>query len=123
MVRHPSVFNCSNVHTPKGHYDNVIRSYREMRLTSWPEPDLHGLTPVLARLQVLYPSQNTQTHLLHLASSGEILPHIDNTSASGKWILGVSLGSTRTLRMESPSSAKSESFDILLPSGSVYLQR
>ncbi|KAF8436885.1 hypothetical protein L210DRAFT_3406500 [Boletus edulis BED1] len=107
----------------EGHYDNVIRDYREMRLTSWPESEFRGLTPVLDRLRALYPSRNTQTHLLHLASSGEIFPHIDNTSASGKWILGVSLGSTRILRMESPTSAVSERFDIPLPSGSVYLQR
>ncbi|KAF8558394.1 hypothetical protein OG21DRAFT_1455367 [Imleria badia] len=107
----------------EGHYDNVIRDYREMHLTSWPESKLPGLTPVLDRLRALYPSKNTQAHLLHLASSGEILPHIDNTSASGKWILGVSLGSTRTLRMKSQNSTESESFDIMLPSGSVYLQR
>ncbi|KAI9569529.1 hypothetical protein HD554DRAFT_2020278 [Boletus coccyginus] len=107
----------------EGHYDNVIRNYREMCLASWPESEFHGLTPVLDRLRAIYPSRNTQTHLLHLASSGEILPHIDNTSASGKWILGVSLGATRILRMEPPSSAESESFDVPLPSGSVYLQR
>ncbi|KAG6371398.1 hypothetical protein JVT61DRAFT_9615 [Boletus reticuloceps] len=121
----PLCFQVSTDHSnfPKGHYDNVIRDYREMRLTSWPESEFRGLTPVLDRLRALYPSKNTQTHLLHLASSGEILPHIDNISASGKWILGVSLGSTRILRMESPTSAVSERFDIPLPSGSVYLQR
>lgn len=94
-----------------------------MRLASWPESELRGLTPVLDRLRALYPSKNTQSHLLHLASSGEILPHIDNISASGNWILGVSLGATRVLRMESPSVTESESLDIPLPSGSVYLQR
>lgn len=94
-----------------------------MRLSSWPESELRDLTPVLDRLRALYPSKKTQTHLLHLASSGEILPHIDNASASGGWILGLSLGAARTLRMESPSPAESESFDLLLPSGSIYLQR
>lgn len=94
-----------------------------MRLSSWPESDIRGLTSVLDRLRALYPSKDTQTHLLHLASSGEILPHIDNVSASGAWILGVSLGATRTLRMESRGPAESECLDILLPSGSIYLQR
>ncbi|KAH0830450.1 hypothetical protein J3R83DRAFT_1847, partial [Lanmaoa asiatica] len=119
-VQGSSVFDCS---FSKGHYDNVIRDYREMRLPSWPESEPRGLTPVFDRLRALYPSKDTQTHLLHLASSGEILPHVDNASASGEWILGVSLGATRTLRMESPSPTESESFDLVLPSGSVYLQR
>lgn len=92
-----------------------------MHLSSWPESEVHGLSSVLDRLRALYPSKNTQTHLLHLASDGEILPHIDNVSASGGWILGVSLGAARILRMESPSATGS--FDIVLPSGSVYLQR
>lgn len=94
-----------------------------MSLSSWPEYEVSGLAPLLNRLRALCPSENTQTHILHLASSGEILPHIDNVSASGGWILGVSLGATRILRMESPDSLESESFDIALPSGSVYLQR
>ncbi|KAF9239587.1 hypothetical protein BU15DRAFT_46515 [Melanogaster broomeanus] len=107
----------------EGHYDNVIRYYREMHISSWPEPQVHGLTLVLDRLRALYPSPNIQTHLLHLSSFGEILPHIDNVSASGVWIMGVSLGATRMLRMESTNTAAPKSFDIMLPSGSVYLQR
>jgi len=91
-----------------------------MRLTSWPEDGFVGLTSVLKRLYDLCPSQNIQIHLLHLASRGFILPHIDNTDASGSWILGVSLGAQRLLRLESRDNALSE---LLLPSGSVYLQR
>lgn len=120
IICDPCAFGCSSL---KGHYDNVIRDYREMNLSSWPEYQVPGLAPLLNRLRAFCPSKNTQTHLLHLASSGEILPHIDNVSASGEWILGVSLGATRILRMESPDSPESESFDIALPSGSVYLQR
>ncbi|KIJ69583.1 hypothetical protein HYDPIDRAFT_24412 [Hydnomerulius pinastri MD-312] len=107
----------------EGHYDNVIRDYREMHLSSWPESEVHGLTSILDRLRALYPSQNTQTHLLHLSSTGEILPHVDNFSASGAWILGVSLGATRVLRMESMDTAAPDRFETILPSGSVYLQR
>lgn len=93
-----------------------------MHLTSWPDNQFVGLTPALKRLYSLCPTQDTQTHLLHLASYGEILPHVDNVSASGSWILGVSLGSERRLRMEGPPGPYSM-FDISLPSGSVYLQR
>jgi len=63
-----------------------------------------------------------QTHLLHLASHGEILPHVDNVFASGSWILGVSLGAARILRMEHVED-ENDCFDVLLPSGSVYVQR
>ncbi|KAF9068648.1 hypothetical protein BDP27DRAFT_1265911 [Rhodocollybia butyracea] len=109
----------------EGHYDGVIHNYREMHLTSWPTAEISGLSPVLDRLHSLLPFQtkldSTQTHLLHLASNGEILPHIDNVSASGHWILGVSLGADRTLRLESCIKPE-ETVDVLLPSGSVYIQ-
>ena len=92
-----------------------------MNLTSWPTAD-EGLKFTLDRLYSLCPTQNIQTHLLHLASYGEILPHVDNTSASGSWIVGISLGAERTLRMEGLSEDR-RTFDVRLPSGSVYLQR
>ncbi|TFK91230.1 hypothetical protein K466DRAFT_515722 [Polyporus arcularius HHB13444] len=104
----------------EGHFDGVIKRYREMHVTSWPE-DVPEVLPLLDRLQELHPSEDTQTHILHLASDGEILPHVDNVEASGKWILGVSLGDERTLRLESASSGKCH--EIPLPSGSVYIQK
>lgn len=92
-----------------------------MHLTSWSEDHNPGLSLILARLQGLYPTPNIQTHLLHLSSEGEILGHVDNIEASGSWILGVSLGAERILRMESTSDPE-DSFEVLLGSGSVYLQ-
>ncbi|KAE9406740.1 hypothetical protein BT96DRAFT_810540 [Gymnopus androsaceus JB14] len=106
----------------EGHYDGVIHSYREMHLTSWPILEVPGLSPVLNRLHSLLPSPNIQTHLLHLSSIGEISPHVDNVSASGRWILGVSLGASRVLRLENCSKPE-EVVELLLPSGSVYIQR
>ncbi|EIW85430.1 hypothetical protein CONPUDRAFT_142000 [Coniophora puteana RWD-64-598 SS2] len=105
----------------EGHYDGVIRNYREMHVTSWPD-DIPGLPNVLERLRELYPSPRTQTHALHLSSRGIILPHVDNISASGTWILGVSLGAERIMRLEEADNSGS-SYDIPLPSGSVYIQR
>ena len=87
------------------------------------------LKSALGRLETLFPNADatTQTHILHLASDGEILPHVDNIGASGSWILGVSLGSERILRMEpvedDVDGIPSCPFDISLPSGSVYIQR
>ena len=100
----------------------MIRHYREMHLSHWPEDQNPGLSLILARLRGLYPTSDVQTHLLHLSSRGEILGHVDNMDASGTWILGVSLGAARVLRMDSPSHPE-ESFDVLLESGSVYIQR
>lgn len=92
-----------------------------MHLTSWPE-EVEGLSSVLERLYALCPTQNVQTHLLHLAAHGYILPHIDNVHASGIWILGVSLGNERILHLESAGSSPS-SLEVPLPSGSAYIQR
>ncbi|OCH86559.1 hypothetical protein OBBRIDRAFT_220068 [Obba rivulosa] len=105
----------------EGHYDGVIKNYREMHVTSWPEsiPEIGSL---LARLRALHPDEETQTHILHLASNGEILPHVDNIDASGSWILGLSLGATRIMRLASTEDSD-RVFDIPLPSGSVYIQR
>ncbi|KIJ44239.1 hypothetical protein M422DRAFT_168295, partial [Sphaerobolus stellatus SS14] len=80
----------------EGHYDGVIVNYREMHATSWPEDP--ALISVLNRLYSLLPTipkENVQAHILHLASSGHILPHVDNLQASGSWIAAVSLGGGR----------------------------
>ncbi|KAJ7836999.1 hypothetical protein B0H14DRAFT_2792453 [Mycena olivaceomarginata] len=106
----------------EGHYDGVIKHFREMHLTSWPS-EVTELSPVLKRLHSLFPGpEDIQTHLLHLASNGEIHPHVDNLSASGSWILGVSLGAERLMHLE-PGDENGDSYQVLLPSGSVYIQR
>ncbi|KAJ7702307.1 hypothetical protein B0H17DRAFT_140120 [Mycena rosella] len=92
-----------------------------MHLTSWPCDTNPELPPILNRLHSLFPPQDVQTHLLHLASNGEIHPHIDNITASGSWILGVSLGAERMLHLENQKG--DDSYQVLLPSGSVYMQR
>lgn len=111
----------------QGHYDGVIRRYRETHVSSWAvdQVDSSSLSTILGRLRELHPGDRpTQTHVLHLASDGEILPHIDNTEASGSWIMGVSLGDERVLCMTPVEGfASAEPFEIPLPSGSVYLQK
>ncbi|OJT14625.1 hypothetical protein TRAPUB_8871 [Trametes pubescens] len=56
----------------EGHFDGVIKYYREMHVTSWPE-DMPELPSLLERLRTVHPNEDTQTHILHLASSGEIM--------------------------------------------------
>ncbi|KAI0807400.1 hypothetical protein C8Q74DRAFT_59854 [Fomes fomentarius] len=105
----------------EGHFDGVIKRYREMHVTAWPD-DMPEVIPLLERLGRIHPHQDTQTHILHLASDGEILPHVDNVEASGTWILGVSLGDERILRLESSAAQETQRYEIPLPTGSVYLQ-
>lgn len=110
----------------KGHFDGVIKRYREIHVSSWSADSLEPpLSHVLDHLRALHPSNTpTQTHVIHLASDGEILPHVDNIEASGSWIMGVSLGDERILRMAPVEGFTSaEPFEVSLPSGSVYLQR
>ncbi|TFY65042.1 hypothetical protein EVG20_g5745 [Dentipellis fragilis] len=108
-----------------GHFDGVIRRFREMHVSSWDDVDSPSLAKALSRLRPLYPTEaDTQTHLLHLASDGEIDPHVDNLDASGSWILGISLGADRVLHIEPVKGEDSQdAFDVLLPSGSVYVQK
>ena len=105
----------------QGHYDGVIRHFRETHLSSWPNERFDGLQSILRRLHSLCPSQNLQTHLLHLSTHGHIDFHVDNIDASGSWILAVSLGDERRLQMKEAKSGVE--FHLDLPSGSVYLQR
>ena len=80
----------------------------------------------IENVQALLPSSSAgrlQTHALHLSAEGEILPHIDNVEASGPHILGISLGATRIMRMEDKQAGAEVGFDVLLPSGTVYVQR
>jgi alkylated DNA repair protein alkB family protein 7 len=98
----------------------VRNRYREMHLASWPSGNSR-LDAVVDRLQAACPTKDTQTHLLHLASDGEIFPHVDNLEASGSWILGVSLGSMRVLRMHPPDGR--DSVNVELPPGSLYIQK
>jgi len=70
-----------------------------------------------------------QVHILHLATDGYILPHVDNIQASGSFILGVSLGAPRILHLEEVNANPSQdanhvpACDLLLEPGSVYVQR
>jgi alkylated DNA repair protein alkB family protein 7 len=68
-----------------------------------------------------FPPPDSSTHVLHLSPQGAILPHVDNVDASGQTIVGASLGATRVLRLEHKETG--EGWDVLLPSGSVYIQK
>lgn len=137
----------SNIHGHQGHYDSVIHHYRESLLSTLPPSPHPLLVPALRRIYSLFfsslpplphpatqethpslPPAGTLTHILHLAPMGAILPHVDNLEASGRVILGVSLGAERTLRLrrkfgDGEQGTDGEGWDVRLGSGSVYIQR
>ena len=106
----------------QGHYDGVIKNYREMHVSAWPI-DQPRLSELLNRLRQFHSEEPIQYHVLHLASDGEIHPHVDHLEAFGSWIVGVSLGSDRILRLEKETPDRKLVHDVILPSGSVYLQK
>lgn len=116
----------------------VISGYRETTLSSWPESASPSLPGVLSKIYALLPpskggatSQGSPlatpphllTHLLHLSSTGYILPHVDNLEASAGSILGVSLGARRELVLEYGEEGTAEEVRITLDPGSAYIQR
>jgi alkylated DNA repair protein alkB family protein 7 len=106
----------------QGHYDGVIKNFREMHVGSWSH-GTPGLQHLLHRIRQFHPDEETQTHLLHLASDGDIQPHVDHLSAFGSWIVGISLGANRIMRLEKVVPGGTPPIDIILPSGSLYLQK
>lgn len=105
-----------------GHFDTVIKDFREHEIR-----DLNSISiPSLKRLIELFPSDNQSTlmaHILHLSETGRIDPHVDNPVASGPTILGLSLGGERVMHLFGNEKDEGPVYKILLPPGSVYLQR
>ncbi|GAA5944449.1 hypothetical protein JCM3775_006636 [Rhodotorula graminis] len=103
----------------EGHFDGVIKLYREMlvRDGQWGDEAREG-TPLAAALDKVYsllpppsssppspsprpsPPSHLSLHLLHLSSRGSIAPHVDNLDAFGRTIAGVSLGGERVMRFK-----------------------
>jgi len=101
--------------------DMVLPASRPLQTASASAGKLEWDEPFAAPLQ-------TTTHALHLSPDGKIDPHVDNVDASGSVIVGVSLGGERILRLEQDDADRKEKggsvgWEVLLPSGSVYVQK
>jgi alkylated DNA repair protein alkB family protein 7 len=82
-----------------------------------PESDLAHETP-------LHTPPHLLSHLLHLSSTGYILPHVDNVQASAGTILGLCLGSERDLVLTSTKAGhEGDQIRVRLPPGCAYVQR
>lgn len=127
--------------------DGVIHTYREAQLSGFsplPPPRHHSTfspTPqtLLERLHFLFPvpskpsdsvsseevppGPQISTHLLHLAREGWIGAHVDSKTAMGGVLVAVCLGGSRVLRLKRDGQeGESGRVDVLLESGSVYVQ-
>lgn len=119
----------------EGHFDGVIRHYREA-LVGWQGlPDVKdaqsswqaGAEELLEKIDTFLPQGGERTtHVLHLSEKGYIDAHVDGKESMGKTIIGVSLGADRVLRLTEDKSREEgeeeEAIEILLKSGSVYVQ-
>lgn len=114
----------------------MIHQYRESLVTTLP-PVPGSTLALLARLYNLVPTLSvpdapvpedlppprSSMHVLHLAPEGAILPHVDNLEAMGETIVGATLGAPRVLRLEVEGDGDKHGWDVLVPSGSVYMQK
>jgi alkylated DNA repair protein alkB family protein 7 len=130
----------------EGHFDGVIKQYREALVKEGSLPDLpgrespFGTSPdkLMERLEALFDGDEQgeeagrrTLHVLHLGEEGSIQGHVDSQIAMGETIVGVSLGAERVLLLEKDRKEEEEEgeegddgpIEVLLPSGSVYVQR
>ncbi len=112
-----------------GHFDNAIANYRE---ENCPFDELPADVAAIAERAAEYlpPDRKLQRawHVLDLAPSGEIFPHVDNSDHLGEYIIGISCLSDAVMRFTpSPhpehacSAASDARVDAWLPRRSLYV--
>ena len=95
----------------KGHWDAVIRHYKEVELIeddgSLSETTLDVLQRIRQHLAEQHFSIKTNTtpiwlpsHAIHLKQEGELHAHVDSVRFSGDIVAGLSLGSTSIMRLQ-----------------------
>jgi len=103
------------------HWDGAIKGYKETEKLEWNELN----SKVLQRLRELAFPENTahitSVHVLDLAKSGHIKPHIDSIRFCGDTISGISLLSSSLMRL---TMEQNKCFvDVLLPRRSLYVMK
>ncbi|KAI8922525.1 hypothetical protein DFJ77DRAFT_419734, partial [Powellomyces hirtus] len=116
-----------------GHFDGVIRNYRECSVSAWAGPsagDEADAVPreVVRKIKATVESEVGETvkwidpHILDLGLGGEIRAHVDNIKASGSIITGLCLLAPAVIifrHVKDPSI----SFSALMNPGTLYVQR
>lgn len=112
----------------KGHWDSVISKYKEAELVG----DLPGdVASIVTRLmgELVLPrydhkptaAEMMAPHVVDLDADGSISPHVDNVRHSGAVLAGLSLLSTRTLRLHKDGAPEEGLIEQVLRPRSLYL--
>ena len=110
----------------KDHWDSVITGYREVELLRSEDWPAH-LAAVVAKLKGLVRSVVGREvaflppHLIDLAPSGLIAPHVDSVKFSGGLIAGLSLASPRIMRLTPEPGKPGGVIELLLEPRSLYV--
>ncbi|KAK4323555.1 hypothetical protein Pmani_005752 [Petrolisthes manimaculis] len=105
------------------HWDDAIHGFREIERSRWSKSSSN----ILARIRHLaFPGpekqQLPQTHILDLAQSGVIKPHVDSVRFCGNIICGVCLLSDAVMRLVNVDH-KDQIVDVLLQRCSLYIMK
>lgn len=104
------------------HWDDAIHGYREMGLSSWNSSN----QKVIDRIRsTVFQSNDTilrDVHILDLAETGYIKPHVDSVEACGNTIAGLSLLTDSVMRFICEEN-KAIKCDALLKRRSLYVMK
>lgn len=104
------------------HWDDAIHGFREIERSRWSQ----RASSIVARARATaFPDscqQLPQTHVLDLAKSGVIKPHVDSVRFCGNIICGLCLLSDAVMRLRHVE-LKDQIVDVLLRRGSLYIMR
>nr|CCA14248.1 conserved hypothetical protein [Albugo laibachii Nc14] len=103
------------------HWDQVIVDFKEMERSKWSKDssrifDKIRSLPILPKMLQYFPA----LHVIELAETGYIKPHIDSIKFSGRLVAGLSLLSPSIMRFQQ-EDVTSNVIDALLPRRSFYV--
>ena len=110
-----------------GHWDGVIHSFREMTKPEWSSESTEVMNRLTSTSSLIPDDVDLlPPHILDLSADGFIQPHVDSLIASGDVVAGISLFSTRTLRLTPSDDARDDDDDesgasLVLRPGSFYV--
>lgn len=110
------------LHYENDHWDDAIHGYRETERSRWGKAS----SVIVSRMrQYAFPeneNQIAQIHILDLAKTGVIKPHVDSIRYCGNIICGLCLLSDAVMRLVQVDN-KDQVIDIMLPRRSLYIMR
>jgi alkylated DNA repair protein alkB family protein 7 len=120
-----------------GHWDDVIKRYKETEMNIDAPPGVVAMNDRIRRLisRTVFGDEHDSVeflpvHVLDLSHDGSIQPHVDSVKFSGDVVAGLSLLSTRILRLdefndsnmnELPDTSDKKQYEFMLPPRSLYI--